>query len=37
MRKVGCRPPYWDRQENLPDCLTNNQLRLLGTLNYSDN
>jgi hypothetical protein len=30
MKKVGCRPPYWEQQENIPNCSSNVQLKNLG-------
>jgi hypothetical protein len=30
MKKVGCRPPYWQRQHEVPDCTSTAQLQLLG-------
>jgi hypothetical protein len=30
MRKVGCRPPYWEMQSTIPNCTSNEQLESLG-------
>ncbi len=30
MKKIGCRPPYWDVQDTLPDCNSHDQLRSFG-------
>ena len=30
MKKVGCRPPYWELQNNFQNCSSNLQLKNLG-------
>ncbi len=30
MKKVGCRPPYWEVQATIPNCTNNDQLIRLG-------
>jgi len=30
MKKVGCRPPYWDVQATIPNCTSHDQLKRLG-------
>jgi hypothetical protein len=30
MKKVGCRPPYWDLQAGIPNCTSHDQLLRLG-------
>jgi hypothetical protein len=32
MKRIGCRPPYWDVQATIPNCTSNDQLRQLGRL-----
>ncbi len=29
MKVVGCRPPYWETQETIPNCTSNDQLKKL--------
>jgi hypothetical protein len=30
MKRIGCRPPYWDMQAAIPNCTSNDQLISLG-------
>jgi hypothetical protein len=30
MKKIGCRPPYWQMQADIPNCTSNDQLKRLG-------
>jgi hypothetical protein len=30
MKSIGCRPPYWDMQADIPNCTSNDQLERLG-------
>jgi hypothetical protein len=33
MKRIGCRPPYWQMQADIPNCTSNEQLQRLGKKN----
>ncbi len=30
MKRIGCRPPYWQMQADIPNCTSDDQLKRLG-------